>query len=92
METEISYTTLKNYGIRIYDEEGVIYESYSKTIMNNEIKKDIEKVYEELKVKNKKNVKYKIYTQCESLNNDGNFMIWFNISEESFKKEIKIIC
>ena len=61
METEIFYTTLKNYGIRIYDEEGLIYENYNKTIMNNEIKKEIEKVYEELKVKNKKNVKYKIY-------------------------------
>ena len=58
METEICYTILKNYGIRIYDEEGIIYETYSKTIMSNEIKKEVKKIYEDIKVKNKKNVKY----------------------------------
>ena len=44
METEICYTILKNYGIRIYDEEGIIYETYSKTIMSNEIKKEVKKI------------------------------------------------
>jgi hypothetical protein len=31
------------------------------------------------------NIKYKIYTKCRSEND--NFMIWFNISLEDFKRK-----
>jgi hypothetical protein len=60
--------------------------SKENTIMTNEIIKEAKIFYEKLDENNKKNIKFKIYTKCESIDHRENFMIWHNISLNEFIK------
>jgi hypothetical protein len=82
------------YGIRIYKNNEVIYEEKNNDIMSNESIKKVRLFYETVvlnklnninNINNIDNIKYKIYTKCRSENE--NFMIWFNISLEDFKRK-----
>jgi|LauGreSBDMM110SN_4_FD.fasta_scaffold08688_5 hypothetical protein len=88
MNKDLYITRLEMYGIRIYNNNEVIYEEKSNDIMSNESIKKVRIFYDSVvlnKLNNINNIKYKIYTKCRSEND--NFMIWFNISLEDFKRK-----
>ena len=84
MNSDLYSTRLEMYGIRIVCNNEIIYEEKSDIIMSNESIKKVRLFYED---NNSKNIKFKIYTKCKSVNDS--FMIWFNISQDDLNKYLK---
>ena len=55
--------------------------------MTNEMKTEAKVFYDNLDESNKQNVKFKIYTECKSMDNKEKCMIWLNTSRIQFIKE-----
>lgn len=93
MDNNIYYTTRDIYGIKLYnciDEYKILFEQKYNTIISNEMMKETKAFYENLNEDIKKNIKFKIYKNCKSIDDDTNFMIWLNISLNEFIKEFDV--
>jgi fibrillarin-like rRNA methylase len=90
MDNHNYYTNCEIYGVKIYrwvDEYIILFEKKYNKIMSDEIMKETKIFYENLNEYNKENVKFQIYIKCESIDNNENFMIWWNISLNEFIKK-----
>ena len=93
MNTDICYTKCNIYGIKIYnyiEKYIILYEQKYDKIMSHEMIQEAKLFYEKLDENNKKNIKFQIYTKCESIDNKENCMIWWNISLNDFIKQFNI--
>ena len=62
----------------------IIFEQKLNTLMTNEIIEEVKSFYENLDENSKKDVKFQIYRKCKSIEDEGNCMIWLNISFNKF--------
>ena len=80
------YTNGCIFGIKIYnfieDECNTLLETKYDEIMTNEQIKEVYFLYE--KLSNKKNIFFKIYTECSSTYAKGTYMDWYPMSKDSF--------
>jgi hypothetical protein len=94
MDNNIYYTVYNIYGIKIYsyidNDYIILFEQKHNTIMNNEMMKEVKVFYENLNENKKKNVKFQIYIECKSIDNEEKCMIWWNIPLNEFIKEFGI--
>lgn len=88
LENNIYYTTMGIYGVKIYTyinkECEILLKHQLNTLMSNEMMKEVKIFYENLDENSKKNVKFKIYRNCKSIENNESCMIWFDISLKNF--------
>ena len=84
------------YGIRIYnfnddDFENILFEENYDTIMSHQQMSEAYLFYHQLK--DKKNIYFKIYTECSStldIHNKENFMMWYPMSLNSFLEKFNV--
>lgn len=88
------YTTRGIYGVKIYTyingECTTIFEQQLNTLMSNEIIEEVKAFYHNLDENSKKKLKFKIYRNCKSIEDEGDCMIWLNISLDNFIKDFGI--
>jgi hypothetical protein len=58
--------------------------------MTNEIIEEVKSFYENLDEISKKNLKFQIYKNCKSIEDEGDCMIWLNISLNNFISDFGI--
>ena len=84
----IYYTTNGIYGVKIYTyinrDFTVIFEQQFNTLMSNEIITEVKTFYKNLDENIKKKLKFQIYRNCKSIEDEDNCMIWFDISLNKF--------
>jgi hypothetical protein len=84
----IYYTTRGIYGVKIYTyinkECKILFKQQLNTLMSNEIIEEVKVFYANLDENSKTNVKFKIYINCKSIENEENCMIWFDITLNKF--------
>ena len=93
MNNNIYCSTTNIYGIKIYsyiEDKIILFEKKYDIIMSNEMMKETKLFYENLDENTKKNIKFQIYIKCKSMGGKENFMIWWKISQNEFKKEFSI--
>ena len=82
------YTTRGIYGVKIYTyinkDCTTIFKQQLNTLMSNEMMEEVKVFYNNLDENNKQNLKFKIYKNCKSIEDEGDFMIWLNISRNQF--------
>ena len=82
------YTTRGIYGVQIYtyinSECTTIFKQQLNTLMSNEMIEEVKAFYHNLDENSKKNLKFKIYRNCKSIDDEGDCMIWLNISLDNF--------
>jgi len=82
------YTTRGIYGVKIYTHNNrdctTIFTQQLNTLMSNEMIEKVKEFYHNLDENNKKNLKFQIYRNCKSIEDEGNCMIWCNISLNKF--------
>jgi len=84
----IYYTTNGIYGVKIYTyinrDFTVIFEQQFNTLMSNEIITEVKTFYKNLDENIKKKLKFQIYRNCKSIEDEDTCMIWFDISLNKF--------
>lgn len=79
------------YGISIYnfvnDEINILFEKQYETVMSNETIKETIEFYNELKDKN--DIKFKVYTECSTTYCHGTCMMWVPITLDIFIQKFK---
>jgi len=82
------YTTRGIYGVKMYTYINanckIIFKQQLNTSMNNEMIQEVKSFYENLDENSKKDVKIQICRNCKSIEDEGDCMIWFNISFNKF--------
>ena len=82
------YTTRGIYGVKIYTcinrDCTTIYEQQLNALMSNEMIEEVKAFYYNLDENSKKKLKFKIYRNCKSIEDEGGCMIWLNISLNNF--------
>ena len=88
LNNNIYYTTRGIYGVKIYTyinkEYSILLKQELNTLMTNEMIEEVKVFYSNLDEKTKTNVKFKIYKNCKSIENEDNYMIWHDISLNTF--------
>jgi hypothetical protein len=88
LNNKIYYTTRGIYGVKIYTYINrdciTIFEQQLNTLMSNEMIEEVKEFYHNLDENSKKNLKFKIYRNCKSIEDEENYMIWLNISLNNF--------
>jgi len=84
----IYYTTRGIYGVKIYTYNNIystiIFKQQLNTLMSNEMIEEVKAFYDNLDENSKKNLKFQIYRNCKSIEDEENCMIWLNISLNQF--------
>ena len=84
----IYYTTSGIYGVKIYTyinrDCTIIFKQQLNTLMSNEMIEEVKAFYHNLDENSKINLKFKIYRNCKSIDDEGDCMIWLNISLNEF--------
>jgi hypothetical protein len=84
----IYYTTSGIYGVKIYTyinrDCTIIFKQQLNTLMSNEMIEEVKTFYNNLDENSKKNLKFQIYRNCKSIEDEDNCMIWFDISLNKF--------
>jgi hypothetical protein len=84
----IYYTTRGIYGVKIYTYNNIystiIFKQQLNTLMSNEMIEEVKTFYDNLDENSKKNLKFQIYRNCKSIEDEENCMIWLNISLNQF--------
>jgi hypothetical protein len=84
----IYYTTRGIYGVKIYTyinrDYTIIFKQQLNTLMSNEMIETVKAFYDNLDENSKKNLKFKIYKNCKSIEDEENCMIWLNITLNQF--------
>ena len=82
------YTMRGIYGVKMYtyinDNCTIIFKKQLNTLMSNEMIEEVKSFYKNLDENSKKNLKFKIYRNCKSIEDEGDCMIWLNISLTTF--------
>lgn len=82
------YTTRGIYGVKIYtyinNDCTTIFKQQLNTLMSNEMIEEVKAFYHNLDENSKINLKFKIYRICKSIDDEGDCMIWLNISLNEF--------
>ena len=88
LTNNIYYTKSGIYGVKIYTYINrvctIIFKQQLNTLMSNEMIEEVKAFYENLDENSKKNLKFQIYRNCKSIEDEENCMIWFNISLNKF--------
>ena len=78
------YTTKGIYGVKMYtyinNKCTVIFTLQFDTAMSNEMIEEVKLFYTNLDENSKKNLKFQIYRNCKSIDDEGDCMIWLNTS------------
>ena len=84
----IYYTTRGIYGVKMYTYNNIystiIFKQQLNTLMSNEMIEEVKAFYDNLDENSKKNLKFQIYRNCKSIEDEENCMIWLNISLNQF--------
>jgi hypothetical protein len=82
------YTTRGIYGVKMYTYNNnnytIIFKQQLNTLMSNEMIEEVKSFYTNLDENSKKNLKFQIYRNCKSIEDEGDCMIWLNISLNKF--------
>jgi hypothetical protein len=82
------YTTRGIYGVKMYtyinNNCTIIFKQELNTIISNEMLEEVKTFYTNLDENSKKNLKFQIYRNCKSIDDEGDCMIWLNISFNTF--------
>jgi len=82
------YTTKGIYGVKMYSYNNfhskILFIRQFNTLMSNEMIEEVKSFYENLDENSKKNLKFQIYRNCKSIEDEGDCMIWLNISLNQF--------
>ena len=82
------YTIRGIYGVKMYtyinDNCTIIFKKQLNTLMSNEMIEEVKAFYHNLDENIKKDLKFQIYRNCKSIEDEENCMIWFNISLNKF--------
>ncbi len=83
------YTTRGIYGVKMYTSYNnsnytIIFKQQLNTLMSNEMIEEVKSFYTNLDENNKKNLKFQIFRNCKSIEDEGDCMIWLNISLNKF--------
>jgi hypothetical protein len=85
------YTTRGIYGVKMYTYNNfhskILFIRQFNILMSNEMIEEVKSFYENLDENNKKDVKFQIYRNCKSIDDEGDCMIWFNMSYNKFISE-----
>ena len=88
LNNTIYYTMRGIYGVKIYTyinrDVTVIFKQQLNTLMSNEMIEEVKAFYDNLDENSKKNLKFQIYRNCKSIEDEENCMIWLNISLNQF--------
>jgi hypothetical protein len=88
LNNNIYYTTRGIYGVNIYTYINrdciTIFKQQLNTLMSNEMIEEVKAFYHNLDENSKKDLKFQIYRNCKSIEDEENCMIWFNISLNKF--------
>ena len=88
LNNPLYYTTKGIYGVKIYTYNNnncsIIFKQQLNTLMTNEMIEEVKTFYENLDEDSKQNLKFQIYRNCKSIEDEGNCMIWLNISLNNF--------
>ena len=88
LNNNIYYTTRGIYGVKLYTcinrDCTIIFKQQLNTLMTNEMIEEVKIFYKNLDENSKKNLKFQIYINCKSIEDEGNCMVWFNISFNKF--------
>jgi hypothetical protein len=82
------YTTRGIYGVKMYTyinrNYTILFKQQLNTLITNQIIEEVKTFYTNLDENSKKNLKFQIYRNCKSIENEGDCMIWLNISLDKF--------
>jgi len=88
LNNNIYYTTRGIYGVKIYTyingDCTIIFKKQLNTLMSNEMIEEVKAFYENLDENSKKKLKFQIYINFKSIEDEGNCMIWLDISLNKF--------
>jgi len=88
LNNNIYYTTTGIYGAKIYTyinkECKILFKQQLNTLMTYEMIQEVKAFYENLDENSKQNLKFQIYRNCESIDDERNCMIWCDISLDKF--------
>jgi hypothetical protein len=88
LNNPLYYTTKGIYGVKMYTYNNnncsIIFKQQLNTLMTNEMIEEVKTFYENLDEDSKQNLKFQIYRNCKSIEDEGNCMIWLNISLNNF--------
>jgi hypothetical protein len=88
LKNNIYYTTKGIYGVKIYTyingDCTTIFTQQFNTLISNEMIEEIKAFYNNLDENSIKKLKFKIYRNCKSIEDEETSMIWFNISLNEF--------
>jgi hypothetical protein len=88
LNNNIYYTTTGIYGVKIYTyinkESNILFKQQLNTLMSYEMIQEVKTFYEKLDENSKQNLKVQIYRNCESIDDERNCMIWWDISLDKF--------
>ncbi len=92
LNNNIYYTTMGIYGVKIYTyinkECKILFKQQFNTLITNEMIEEVKSFYENLDENldenSKKKLKFQIYRNCNSIDDERNCMIWLDISLNKF--------
>jgi hypothetical protein len=88
LNNNIYYTTRGIYGVKIYNyinrDSTILFKQQFNTLMTNEMFEEVKAFYTNLDENSKKDLKFQIYINCKSIEDEGNCMIWLDISLNKF--------
>ena len=73
------------FGISIYNDDSTLFERKYNAIMNDVQKKEAYLFFTSLS--NKNDIFFKVYTECSSTYDTGIFMMWYQITLNTFLEE-----
>lgn len=88
LNNKMYYTTRGIYGVKIYTcinkDCTTIFKQQLNTLISNEMIEEVKSFYYNLDENIKKKLKFQIYRNCKSIEDEENFMIWLKISLNEF--------
>lgn len=88
LNNNIYYTMSGIYGVKLYTyinkDYTIILKQQFNTLMTNEMIKEVKAFYDNLDENSKKNLKFQIYRNCKSIEDEENCMFWLDISLNKF--------
>ena len=76
------------FGISIYNDDGILFEQKYNAIMGDVQKKEAYLFFTSLS--NKNDIFFKVYTECSSTYDTGIFMMWYQITLNTFLEEFSV--
>jgi hypothetical protein len=67
-----------------------MFEQKLNTLMTNEMIEEVKSFYTNLDENSKKKLKFQIYRNCKSIDDEGECMMWFNTTLNNFIKDFRI--